>query len=368
MTRVLAVTAGSHSVGVALLEPGDDPDAIRELAAETLDVEPGSSEAADTLRDFVGALPAPPDVVGHRLVHGGGLVAVPTVVDDALASALEEVADLAPQHDPPALALLAAARAELPGVPHYVCPDTAFHAALPPAAALLPLPAEWRERWGLHRYGFHGLSYAWASRRASVLLGRPRAALNLVIAHLGGGGSVCAVAGGLSVDTTMGMTPLDGIPMTKRSGAVDPGLLLWLLNGRLTLDALTEGLQAKSGLLGMSGGISDDTRELVASRDPAAAAALDAYAHAVRRAIGAMAASLPRLDALVFTGEIGWDQPEVRAAVCGELAVLGVQPLTGGNRDEDGVISTGGVPVLVVETKEEHQIALEVTAAARSVP
>ncbi|GAA3396905.1 acetate kinase [Cryptosporangium minutisporangium] len=363
MTRVLAVTAGSHSVGVALLRTTGDPDAIEELAARTLDVEPGSSEAADALRDFVGDLPEQPDAVGHRLVHGGRVVAVPTVVDDALADALADTADLAPQHVPPALALLASARDALPDVPHYVCPDTAFHAGLPPAAAMLPLPAEWRERWRLHRYGFHGLSYAWASRRAAVLLGRPSP--NLVVAHLGGGGSVCAIAGGRSVDTTMGMTPLDGIPMTKRSGAVDPGLLLWLLDGRLTLDELSEGLQRRSGLLGMSGGLSDDTRELVASSEPAAAAALDAYAHAVRRAIGAMAASLPHLDALVFTGEIGWDQPEVRAAVCSELAVLGIQPVSGGNREDDGVISSAGVPVLVVETKEEHQIAREVTTALR---
>ncbi|GAA0224338.1 acetate kinase [Cryptosporangium japonicum] len=353
MTRVLAITAGSHSVGIALV------DGEEELAAETLDVDPGT--AGDALRAFLETLPAPPDAVGHRLVHGGGLVAVPTLVDDALADALSGVADLAPQHDPPALALLAAARRELPDVPHYVCPDTRFHAGLPPAAALLPLPARWRERWGLHRYGFHGLSYAWASRRAAAILDRPSP--NLVIAHLGGGGSVCAVAGGRSVDTTMGMTPLDGIPMTKRSGAVDPGLLLWLLDGRLTRDELADGLEKESGLLGMSGGLSADTRELVASPDPVAAAALDAYAHAVRRAIGAMAVSLPRLDALVFTGEIGWDQPEVRSAVCAELAILGIQPVTADPVTEDGVISREGVPVLVVETDEERQIALEVSAA-----
>lgn len=186
-----------------------------------------------------------------------------------------------------------------------------------------------------------------------------------MIAHLGGGGSVCAVAGGRSVDTTMGMTPLDGIPMTKRSGAVDPGLLLWLLDGRLTRTELADGLQQESGLLGMSDGLSADTRELVASPDPAAAAALDAYAHAVRRAVGAMAVSLPQLDALVFTGEIGWDQPEVRAAVCAGLAILGIQPVPAEPVTSDGVISREGVPVLVVETDEERQIAREVEAADR---
>jgi acetate kinase len=362
--KVLAVTAGSHSLGLAFLET-TGMDAVRELSSTKVTEEPGSEAAARALSDFVAKLDAGVDAVGHRLVHGGSIVTGPAVVDDALVGRLEGIADLAPLHLPPALALLAQARKALPGVPHLVCPDNAFHTDLPPESATLPLPAPWRERWGLRRYGFHGLSYAWACDRAAELLGRPPAGLNLVVAHLGGGASVCAVAGGRSVDTTMGFTPLDGIPMSTRSGGVDPGLLLWLLDGRLDRAALSEGLEHESGLLGLSGGLSGDTRDLVASDDPAAATALAVYAHAVRRAIAAMAASLPRLDALVFTGEIGWDQPEVRQAICSRLPVLGIEPPSVQTRSDDGLVSAphAAVPVLIVEVQEERQIAREVVRA-----
>ena len=204
-----------------------------------------------------------------------------------------------------------------------LCPDTAFHAGLPDAAAVYALPGRWREKWGLRRYGFHGLSYAWALERTAELLGRPAAELDLVLAHLGGGSSVCAVSGGRSVDTSMGFTPLDGVPMSKRSGSVDPGLLLWLLeDGRLTPAELREGLERSSGLLGLSGGRSGDTRDLVAAErdgDEQAALALAVFCHRVSREIAAAATSLGRIDALVFTGEIGWDQPEVREAICRRL-------------------------------------------------
>jgi acetate kinase len=360
MFRVLAVTAGSHSLGLASLQAQDDD--VHSINSAHVGEVPGSAEATQALEDFVSGLSV--DAVGHRLVHGGTVVTTPTVVDDALVARLRAIQDLAPLHVPPALDLLEEARKALPDVPHLVCPDNAFHANLPIEAAMLPLPASWRERWGLRRYGFHGLSYAWASRRAAELLGRPLEELNLVLAHLGGGASVCAVAGGHSVDTTMGFTPLDGIPMSTRSGGVDPGMLLWLLDGRLDRSALSEGLEHESGLLGLSGGISGDTRELVASGDPAAATALAVYAHAVRRGIAAMAAALPRLDALVFTGEIGWDQPEVRQAICAGLPVLGIQPPAVASRTDDGLLSApdATVPLLVVEVQEERQIALEVAA------
>ncbi|MFD0819447.1 acetate kinase, partial [Micromonospora zhanjiangensis] len=199
------------------------------------------------------------------------------------------------------------------------------------------------------------------------LLGRPAAELSLVLAHLGGGASVCAVRDGRSVDTSMGFTPLDGVPMTRRSGAVDPGLLLWLLDGRLDRDELDDGLNHRSGLLGLSGGRSDDTRDLVAAApdDPAAALAMAVYIHRVRRELAAAATSLDRLDGIVFTGEIGWDQPEVRDGVCAGLGLLGVVPPGGGNRDTDAVVSAPGarVPVPVVEPREELQVAVETAAA-----
>ena len=244
-----------------------------------------------------------------------------------------------------------------------------FHANLPTAASTYPLPADWRSRWGLRRYGFHGLSYAWATARSAELLGRPVTELSLVLAHLGGGASVCAVRGGRSVDISMGFTPLDGVPMSTRSGAIDPGIILWLLaDHRLGLDQLADGLQHRSGLVGLSGGRSGDTRDLVAAADEGdsdAALALAVYTHRVRREIAAAATNLDRIDALVFTGEIGWDQPEVRSHVCAGLHLLGVGELVDRNRADDGWVSHPGatVPVLVVQPREELQIAAETRRA-----
>lgn len=356
---VLTVNAGSSSLRLDLVDGGVVVDGARSQRA----VEPGS--ARSEVSEFLGRhLDRDVGAVAHRLVHGGELVTAPVVADDHLVAALRRITDLAPLHLPPALDLLDAARELLPAVPHVLCPDTAFHAGLPDAAAVYALPKAWRERYGLRRYGFHGLSYAWATDRAAELLGRPVAELDLVLAHLGGGASVCAVSGGRSLDTSMGFTPLDGLPMSRRSGGVDPGMLMWLLDGRLSADELRHGLERESGLLGLSGGRSGDTRDLVAAErdgDEEAALALRVFCHRVSREIAAAATSLGRVDALVFTGEIGWDQPEVREAVCRRLRLLGVEPPVGGNRADDGLISPAGtaVPVLVVEPHEELQLARE---------
>lgn len=357
---VLTVNAGSSSLHLAYIG-GSSISARLDRSTP-----PGTGDARQAIRDFIAAH-ARPYAVGHRLVHGGDVVRRPTVADPPTRSALDQLVTLAPLHLPPSLDLLDQITEELPRVPQVLCPDTAFHADLPPAAATYALPAPWRERWGLRRYGFHGLSYAYAVRRAGELLDRPESELSIVLAHLGGGASVCAVRNGRSVDTSMGFTPLDGVPMTKRSGAVDPGMLLWLLgDDRLSRDELNEGLNQYSGLLGLSNGRSDDTRELVAAApdDPAAALALAVFTHRVRREIAAAASSLDRLDALVFTGEIGWDQPEVRRDVCAGLGLLGVTVPTHGNRPDDGPVTPEGVPVpvLVVEPREELEIAQETLA------
>jgi acetate kinase len=360
---VLTVNAGSSSLQLHLVRDG------QVLRAERSEQSPDPAEAERTLTRFLRGGPADPPVVGlvgHRLVHGGQAVRAPAVVDDEVLTAVRACEDLAPLHVPPALALVDAARRVLPKVPHVLCPDTAFHAGLPREAATYAIPAEWRRRWSLRRYGFHGLSYARATRRAAELLGRPAERSHMVLTHLGGGSSVCAVRDGRSVDTSMGFTPLEGVPMSKRSGSVDPGMLLWLLSGsRLSLDELREGLEHRSGLLGLSDGLSGDTRELVASGGDAAELALGVFTHRVSREIAAAATSLDRLDALVFTGEIGWDQPEVRHAVCTGLRLLGVPLPARGNLPEDGVISPDGaaVPVLVVEPREELQLAEDVRQA-----
>ncbi|TMR09259.1 acetate/propionate family kinase [Nonomuraea turkmeniaca] len=357
---ILTVNAGSSSLRLDLVQGGSVLDSAHAERA----VDPGA--ARDEVSAFLGGhFGRDIRAVAHRLVHGGDVVRTPTVADDETVTALDGVTSLAPLHLPPALALLAAARAELPAVPHVLCPDTAFHAGLPAAAATYALPREWRARHGLRRYGFHGLSYAWAADRVAELLGRPVNELEMVLAHLGGGCSVCAVSGGRSVDTSMGFTPLEGVPMSKRSGSVDPGMLVWLLSeGHLSVEELGEGLERRSGLLGLSDGRSGDTRDLVAAErdgDEAAALALGVFAHRVSREIAAAATSLTRIDALVFTGEIGWDQPEVRAAVCRRLGLLGVQPPVSANRHEDGPVSAydAAVPVIVVQVREELQLARE---------
>ncbi|GAB1819991.1 acetate/propionate family kinase [Herbidospora sp. RD11066] len=338
--KVLTVNAGSSSLQLHLVSTGGEV-----LASHRVEQAPTS---ADALLEF---LDETPDAVAHRLVHGGPIVREPVRASVELVDRLAEIADLAPLHLPPALKLIRASL-EAIDVPQVLCPDTAFHRAMPEVATTYPVPASWRERFGLRRYGFHGLSYAHALRRAGELTD----ASQMVLCHLGGGASVCAVRDGRSLDTSMGFTPLEGVPMSKRSGSVDPGMLLWLLDGRLSLDDVRDGLENHSGLLGLSGGFSGDTRDLVKAGDTFT---LDVYCHRVAREIAAAATSLDRLDALVFTGEIGWDQPEVRAGVCRRLGLLGVREPVGGNRTEDGLISTGGVPVLVIETREELQLARE---------
>jgi acetate kinase len=361
---ILTVNAGSGSLKAHLVDPD------REEVADHIDVDaaPGSDEAAaalDDLLDRAGDVTA----VGHRLVHGGSDVTGPAVVDDAVRGAVQRAEPLAPLHLPAALALLDRLRARLPDLPHVVSADTAFHRTLPDHARTYALPAAWREKFDLRRYGFHGLSYRWALDRTASLLGRPADGLHVLLAHLGGGCSVCAVRDGSSVDTSMGLTPLEGLVMSKRSGSVDPGLLLWLLDqGGLTTDELTGGLNHRSGLLGLSNGHSGDTRDLVASDDPAAALALRVFAHHAARGLAAAATSLDRLDAVVFTGEIGWDQPEVRTDICARLGLLGVPTHLAGDRDDDGPVSEPGatVPVLVVQPREELQLCRDTVAALRS--
>lgn len=384
---VLVLNCGSSSIKFALFDAGQDPlprqpawngkvhgiggpsptygETGIEPAPVALDPERPYLSALQRIREGVVArlggrrLAA----IAHRVVHGGSRYFAPTRVDAAVLADLEGYIPLAPLHQPFALEAIAILLRERPDIPQVACFDTAFHHTLPDVEKLLPLPWDAWQR-GLRRYGFHGLSYAWAADRTAELLGRPVAELDLVLAHLGGGASVCAVSGGRSLDTSMGFTPLDGLPMSRRSGGVDPGLLLWLLDGRLSLAEVSDGLQHESGLLGLSGGRSGDTRDLVAAErdgDEEAALALRVFCHRVSREIAAAATSLGRVDALVFTGEIGWDQPEVREAVCRRLRLLGVEPPVGGNRADDGLISPAGtaVPVLVVEPHEELQLARE---------
>ena len=297
------------------------------------------------------------DAVGHRVVHGGLDLREATVLDEAVLTTIEALTPLAPLHQPRALAGMRAVQAALPGVPAVACFDTAFHATLPPAAATYALPEDWRRRWPIRRFGFHGLSHQHAARRAGELLGGLPA--RVVTCHLGAGASLCALLDGRSVDTTMGFTPLEGLVMNTRAGSVDPGLVLWLVNeAGLAPAEVADGLERRSGLAGLSG-TSGDLREIGAGT-----LAFDVYVHRLRREIAAMAAALGGLDALVFTGGVGEHQPAVRAAAGAGLGFLGVEvdPDTNVAVTGDGEIGAAGAPVrtLVVTAREDLEISRQV--------
>ncbi|HEY5198585.1 MAG TPA: acetate/propionate family kinase [Solirubrobacteraceae bacterium] len=361
--RVLVVNAGSSSLKLALLDHEDRTIAARELDAPRAIVAPQAVRAA--LDDgFAGA-----DVVGHRIVHGGARFRTGVLIDAGVESELRDLVDLAPLHQPKSLAALDAVSAALPDVPAVACFDTAFHATLPGAASTYALPAAWRERWGLRRYGFHGLSHAWVARRAPELLDRAPAGLRIVSCHLGAGASLCAIDGGRSVDTTMGFTPLEGLVMATRSGSVDPGLVLWLLeHTELSEHSLADALEHDSGLTGLAG--TGDMRVLVeraAAGDGPAELAIGVYVHRLRAGIAAMAAALGGLDALVFTGGVGEHSAAVRSAAVAGLAFLGVAVDPARNHgvggDTDISSRQARARTLVITAREDLEIARESRAA-----
>jgi acetate kinase len=361
--RVLVVNAGSSSLKLTLLDHEDSVLDARELPAPHARVNPQEIRAA--LDSTLGEA----DAVGHRIVHGGERFREAVLVDAGVREALRGLVDLAPLHQPKSLAALDAVTEALPGVPAVACFDTAFHATLPPAAATYALPARWRERWGLRRYGFHGLSHAWVARHAPRMLERDPKELRIVSCHLGAGASLCAIGAGRSLDTTMGFTPLEGLVMATRSGSLDPGMLLWLLeHEQLSASELADALEHRSGLLGLAG--SADMREILArsgAREPAARLALDVYVHRLRAGIAAMAAALGGLDALAFTGGVGERSAEIRAQAAAGLAFLGVSLDEERNRGThaDGEIGAEGAAVrtLVLTAREDIEIALQVRDA-----
>ena len=329
--RILVVNAGSSSLKLSLLDHDDT------LIAQPADL--------DELRD----LPSP-DAVGHRVVHGGADFTDPVRIDDKVEARIRALTELAPLHQPKSLHGIDVIRAALPDLPEVACFDTAFHAHLPEAAATYALPADWRNKYGLRRYGFHGLSHAYATRRVTEMLGGvPR---RLVVCHLGAGASLCAVAAGRSIDTTMGFTPLEGLVMATRSGSVDPGLLLWLQEREgLSPAELADTLEHHSGLLALAG-----TADM---RDIHDGLALDVYLHRLRAGIGAMAASLGGLDTLVFTGGVGENAPAVRRRAADGLGFLGValDPARDDTTDAEVTQSGAAVRTFVITAREDLEIA-----------
>jgi acetate kinase len=353
--RVLVVNAGSSSLKLALL------DGVETTGSTTVEhwQGVGNVEPIEAFLDEFG----PVDAVGHRVVHGGTRYAAPVVVDDEVVDYLGSITDLAPLHQPRAVAGIREVSRVL-DVPAVATFDTAFHTTLSPAARTYALPREWNHRWGLRRYGFHGLSHASAVRRAADLVGRPLESLRIVSCHLGAGASLAAVREGRSVDTTMGFTPLAGLVMATRSGSVDPGLVTWLLeHGGVDVEALTAALEHQSGLRGLSG-TSGDLREVLEGRargDADCALAFDVYVHTLVREIGAMAASAGGLDLLLFTGGVGENSPDVRAAAADRLGHLGValDPDANAAADADADITAPGsdTATVVIAADEAAEVA-----------
>jgi len=353
--RVVCVNTGSSSVKLRLL--GAD-DAI--LGEHETDA-PGSDVDAEALERAIGDL-GDADAVVHRVVHGGERGAAARV-DAALLEELRALTPLAPLHQPKALAAVAAAARARPQLPVVACFDTAFHAGLPPEAATYALPAEWRERFGLRRFGFHGLSHSYAARRAAELLSL-RAGARIVTCHLGAGASLAAVRDGASVDTTMGFTPLEGVVMATRSGSVDPGLLLWLVRQGIAPEELHDALERRSGLLGLAG--TADMRELLVRDDHDARLALAVYLHRLAAAAAAMAAALGGIDALVFTGGVGENAAAVRSGAAERLELLGValDPAANAAAAGDVDVSAPGARVrsAVVAAREDLEMARQARA------
>jgi acetate kinase len=356
--RVLVVNAGSSSLKLRVLDEGDQV-----TAAVDLPVSRGRFDAAAVADAIAGF--GPVDAVGHRIVHGGTEFTGPVRIDEGVVTRLRSLSDLAPLHQPKSLAAMDAASAALPDMAAVACFDTAFHAAMPAAAATYALPAAWRRRFGIRRYGFHGLSHAYASRRAAELLDRPIETLRLVTCHLGAGASLAAVEAGSSVDTTMGFTPLEGLVMATRSGSLDPGLVLWLEEHVGTPPAeLAATLEYRSGLFGLAG--TADMRAVLAGAqagEPDARLALEVYVHRLRAGIAAMATAMGGMDALVFTGGVGERAPEVRALAASGLGFLGVRLDEAANVEggADRVIGApdSPVPTVVVVAREDIEIASE---------
>ena len=359
--RVLVLNSGSSSVKYQLVESDTGERLAGGIVEEVVDHEAALREVVARIEGTIERLDQPIDAIGHRVVHGGAAFSEPTRIDDDVVRVIRDLVPLAPLHNPANLAGIEAARVTWPAVAQVAVFDTAFHGTLPPAAYRYAVPASWFDDHGVRRYGFHGTSHDHVSARAAEVLGRPREQLDLIVAHLGNGASITAIRGGRSVETSMGLSPLEGLVMGTRSGDVDPAIIGYVAaaSGRAEADVLAD-LNRSSGLLGLCG--DSDMREITArveAGDEAAALALDVFCHRIKKYVGAYVAVLGGCDALVFTAGIGEHSAPVRARVCGGLEVFGIALDPERNERSALVISADDAPtaVLVVPTDEEHAIA-----------
>ncbi len=395
---VLVVNAGSSSLKYSLVDgtSGDSPasgsvERIGESSGRLSHTSDGKKHVEErAFADHESALRAALDAfatygpslsgagvvaVGHRVVHGGAQFSAPVLIDDAVVEAVTDLVPLAPLHNPANLEGIAVARRLFPDLPQVAVFDTAYHQTMPPVAYTYAVPLAWRDEHAIRRYGFHGTSHAYVARSAAAALGRSPQDVNVIVLHLGNGASATAVRGGRSVDTSMGMTPLEGLVMGTRSGDLDPSVHAHLHRSLgWSLDEIDEALNRSSGLKGLAG--ENDFREVMRLRadgDPAAELAFDVYCYRIRKYVGAYYAVLGNVDAIVFTAGVGEHSPEVRSAALSGLSRLGISvdeernaaPVSGPRfispPDAD-------VAVLVVPTDEEYEIArqaLEVVEEGR---
>ena len=357
--RVLVVNVGSSSLKLRFLGAHDEILFSHEQSHRG-DIDP------DQMWTAIGGFADQIEAVGHRVVHGGRRFMSAVLVDSIVQRELRALTDLAPLHQAACLSGIEALRSLLPDIPSVACFDTSFHTTMPAAATTYAVPVEWRERYGVRRYGFHGLSHAYTSRHAARLDGRPLSRLRTVTCHLGAGASLAAVQHGVSVDTTMGFTPLDGLVMATRSGSIDPGLVAWLVrHTNMTVDDVSKALEHDSGLLALAGSPDMAVIEAAASKgDGRSLLAIDVFVHRLRAGIASMASAMSGLDVLAFTGGVGENSPTIRSQTVGGLGFLGVEidEMANTTLEPDADLSAPGsaVRTLVVKAREDIQIATEV--------
>lgn len=369
---VLVLNAGSSSLKVSLIDPGERSRCTANdvLWSHSFDISVADS-SAEQIENAIGAVLAKLDptmaidAVGHRVVHGGVKLVDSVLLDDAMIAEIESLCDIAPLHNPPALKVIKAAMKLIPRTRQFVVFDTAFHATMPLRSRVYPLPWSWYAEKQIMRFGFHGTSHRYCASRGAELMNRTADELLIVTAHLGNGCSLCAVKYGISCDTTMGYTPMEGLMMGSRCGSIDPGILIHLLKEGLPVDELDLALNKQSGIAGISE-TGKDMRALMAARkngDERAILAFDVFVQRLNSGIGSMIASLGGIDALFFTGGIGENTAELRAAACANLQWLGLNMDESANQEQSGdrIISAADSKIVaaVVAAREDLAITNE---------
>jgi acetate kinase len=364
--KILVLNAGSSSLKFDLWETTPEmiaADSDLLLAQGEVERVEGGASMADAIDTVFTKVKIPIHAVGHRIVHGGDLFTTSVIIDAEVEKGIEELSVLAPLHNPHNLEAVRAARLHLPDATHVAVFDTAFHHTLPPPAYAYALPYEYLTEKKIRRYGFHGISHRYVSWRFAQIHGKARADYRMITCHLGNGCSVCAIDRGKSIDTSMGFTPLEGLVMGTRSGDVDAGAILYLITQeKLPPAEVSRILNSESGLKGLSG-VSNDMRDVLKKSkagDARARLAVDTFCYRAKKYIGAYVAAMNGADALIFTGGIGENSPEIRAQICADLENLGIALDPAANASgsrEDRQIGSSAIPVWVVPTEEELLIA-----------